>query len=130
MQNSTGQVDFSLFTEPATTVDVTTVSIHAEATPGASVSTVPLVDAPPTHGPPPGYRVTGITITPVSVVISGDPAAVGKVQRITLPAVDLSKSTSDATFQLAIDYSSLNVQGTVTVATVKYSISPNPNASP
>jgi len=130
MQNSAGAVDFSLFTEPATTVDVTTVNIHAEATPGASVSTVPLVDAPPSHGPPPGYRVTGITITPVSVTISGDPAAVGRVQRITLGPVDLSRSTSDATFQIPIDYQSLNVTGTVGVATVRYTISPNPNVSP
>jgi hypothetical protein len=130
MQNGTGQINFSILTEPATTVDVTTVNIHAEATPGASSSTVPLVDSPPSHGPPPGYRVTGITVTPVAVTINGDAAAVGRVQRILLAPVDLSRSTSDATFQIAIDYQSLNVQGTVTVATVKYSISPNPNASP
>jgi hypothetical protein len=130
LQNGTGQVDLSVFTEPATTVDVTTANIHVEATPGASSSTVPLVDSPPSHGPPPGYRVTGITITPVTVTISGDAAAVGRVQRITLPAVDLSKSTSDATFPIAIDYQALNVSGSVPVATIKYSISPNPNVSP
>jgi len=130
LRNSNGSVDMTVRTEPQATVDVTSVNIHAEANPGASSSTVPLVDSPPSHGPPAGYRVTGITISPVTVNISGSAAAVAKVQSITLAPVDLSTSTSDAVFQIAIDYPSLGVTGTVQTATVRYSISPNPNVSP
>jgi len=51
------------------------------------------------------------------------------VRNIALPAVDLSKSTSDATFTVPIPYPN-GVSGDVQTATIKYSISPNPNASP
>jgi YbbR domain-containing protein len=74
--------------------------------------------------------VTAITITPLVVTISGDPAVLARIHNIVLAGVDLSKSTSDATFQVAIDYQSLGVTGNAPLATVKYSISANPNASP
>jgi YbbR domain-containing protein len=114
---------------PAVSADVTAVSIHVEAFAGITHASVPLVDAPPTHGPPSGYRVTGITVTPSIVTISGDPAAVVRVQTIVLPAVDLSKNTSDATISVAIQYPQ-GLTGDTQTATVKYSISPNPNVSP
>ena len=130
LTNSTGVIDLTACrTQPCAALDVNNVNLHVEAAAGASSSTVPLVDATPSHGPPQGYRVTGITIVPVTIVISGDPAAVGRVLRITLPPVDLSNSTSDATFQVAIPYPN-GVSGSVANATVKYSISRNPNVSP
>jgi hypothetical protein len=52
------------------------------------------------------------------------------MRNIMLAPVDLSKSTSDATFQIAVDYQSLGVTGNVPIATVRYSISANPNVSP
>jgi YbbR domain-containing protein len=127
--SSTGPVDFTVRTVPAVSADVTAVSIHVEAFAGITHASVPLVDAPPTHGPPSGYRVTGITVTPSIVTISGDPAAVVRVQTIVLPAVDLSKNTSDATISVAIQYPQ-GLTGDTQTATVKYSISPNPNVSP
>ena len=63
VSNSNGLIDLtSCRTQPCATVDVIAVNLHIEASPGASSSTVPLVDATPTHPPPSGYRVTGISI--------------------------------------------------------------------
>jgi YbbR domain-containing protein len=90
---------------------------------------VALVDAPPSHGPPPGYHVTAVTVSPITVLITGDPGVLGRIQRITLTAVDLSSYTSDATFTIAIPYPD-GTAGTVANATVRYSISPNPAVSP
>ncbi|HXN90407.1 MAG TPA: CdaR family protein [Candidatus Sulfotelmatobacter sp.] len=127
--NSSGPVDFTIRTVPTVSTDVTAVGIHVEAFAGTTHASVPVVDSPPTHGPPSGYRVTGITVTPSIVTISGDPAAVARVQTIVLPAVDLSRTTSDATFSVAIQYPT-GLTGDTQTATVKYSISPNPNVSP
>ena len=108
---------------------MTSVNLHVEAAPGASSSTVPLLDAPPSHPPPAGYRVTGITVTPATVVINGDPAVLGRIRSISLPPVDLSNSTSDASFTVAIPYAA-GVTGSPANATVRYSIAQNPNVSP
>ncbi len=131
LQNSNGSLDLPTIgrTLPPASLDVNAVSIHIEATAGSSSSTVPLVDSAPSHGPPPGYRVTAITITPNTVILTGDPVVLGRIPRIVLPPVDLSRSTSDTTFQVAIPYPD-GTAGTVSTATVKYSISPNPNVSP
>ncbi len=129
LANSSGPLDITaISTRPTATLDAAAVNLHVEATPGVTSSTVPLVDAPPSHGPPTGYRVTGVTITPLTVIITGDPAAIGRTRFILLPAVDLSSSTSDVTFQLTVNYGS-GITGSVDMATVKYSISRNPNVS-
>lgn len=127
--SASGPVDFSIRTVPSASADVTSVDIHVEAVAGTTRASVPLVDSAPSHGPPTGYRVTGITITPLFVTISGDPVVLARVQNIVLPALDLSKSTSDAVFVVAITYPS-GVGGDTQTATVKYSISANPNVSP
>lgn len=130
LENSSGQVDLTdIPTTPQAGLDVTSASIHIEAQPGSTSSTVPLLDSTPSHGPAPGYRVTGISINPVLVTITGDPVALGKVHSITLPPVDLSAKTSDATFQVQITYPP-GTNGPVQLASVKYSISPNPNVTP
>lgn len=118
-----------LTTQPATTMDITTVSIHIEAKTGTSSRQVVLIDAPPTHGPPSGYRVTGVTVAPLAVVISGPADALVKITTISLPPVDLSSYTSDATFKVAIPYPD-GIIGSVAVAHVTYSISANPNVQP
>jgi YbbR domain-containing protein len=125
----TGNVDLSQRTVPSIRVDVTSCDIHIEAVQGATSTTVPLLDAPPSKPPPPGYRVTAITITPLTVTISCDPSVLARIPNITLPPVDLSHSTSDAVFSLPIPYPR-GVSFEVQTATVKYSISPNPNSSP
>jgi hypothetical protein len=112
-------------------LDQAGVAVHIEAKTGTTSKQVVLVDAPPTHGAPTGYRVTAITIDPISVLITGKADALIKIKSLTLPAVDLSGHTSDVTFRVTINYPS-SVIGTVTAARVTYSISPNPNvqASP
>ncbi len=128
--NSNGAIDpSSCHTQPCATLDQTSVSVHIEAVAGSTSSTVALLDSPPSHPPAGGYRITGITITPNTVIISGDPVALGKIRNITLPPVDLSGKTSDAVFQVAIPYPP-GITGDLGNATVKYFISANPNASP
>lgn len=122
-------VDLSQRTVPSVGVDVTAADVHIEAAQGATSTTVPLVDSDPSKPPPQGYRITAIAISPLSVTISGDPAVLARVQSIALGPVDLSKSKSDATFTVTIPYPR-GVTGDVQTATVKYSISPNPNVSP
>lgn len=130
LQNTNGLLDpQSIRTVPPVNLDFTSVSVHIEAVAGSTSSTVALVDSPPSHAPAAGYRITAITITPNTVILSGDPVALAKIRSITLPPADLSGRTSDATFQVAIPYPD-GISGSAANATVKYSISANPNVSP
>ena len=110
----------------ASLVDFNAVTIHIEAKPGTTSRQVVLVDSPPSSPPPACYRITGIAIDPVTVVVTGPPAALNNITTITLPAVDLSHSTSTATFKVTIPYPD-SVVGVVGTARVTYSIAPNPN---
>ena len=129
LTNNTGTLDLSVLTVPAATLEPPAVRIHIEAHTGATSSTIPLVDAPPSGPPSSGYRISGVTITPATVVVAGDAAAIGRMQRILLPAVDLTGHTSDFTVQVNISYPA-GVTGSASTALIKYSISPNPNVSP
>jgi YbbR domain-containing protein len=132
LKNSSGPLDLSLprnQTVPNSTLDTTVVNLHVEAVAGVTSSTVPLVIGPPAQPPPAGYEITGVSISPATVVVSGDPAVLGRMKTITLPSVDLSKNTSDATFQVAVPYPK-GTTGSVAIATVVYSISRNPQVSP
>jgi YbbR domain-containing protein len=132
LQNSSGYLDVqscSKITTPACSLDEISVSVHIDAVAGSTSSTVALLDAPPSHPPANGYRVTAITITPNTATISGDPVVLAKIRNIMLPPVDLTGRTTDATFTVTIQYPD-GTSGTVATASVKYSISPNPNASP
>jgi YbbR domain-containing protein len=130
LQNSTGTLDLSaVSTRPLAALDVTTAFIDIEARPGSTSSTVPLVDAPPSQPPPAGYRLTAIVVSPITVIITGDAGALGRIQRILLQSIDLSGHVSDFTIQVPIQYPN-GVNGTVVNATITFSISPNPNVSP
>ena len=129
LQNANGPLDLRVRTVPATTYDVTSVDIHTEAVQGTTNAPVVLVDSSPSNPPPAGYRVTAVTITPLVVTVTGDPNVIQRVRAIVLPPVDLSNSTSDATFQVAIPYPA-GISGNVANATVKYTIAKNPNVSP
>jgi YbbR domain-containing protein len=128
LQNGT-PLDLSRLTYPAAGLDVPTTNLHIEARTGSSSRQVVLIDAPPSHGPAPGYRITNVSIDPVTVLITGPPDALTSITTITLPSVDLSGATSDRTFQIAIPYPR-RIDGSVQLATVTYSISANPAASP
>jgi hypothetical protein len=130
LQNSNGYLDLATCrTQPCASLDITDVGVHLEASPGSTSSTVALVIGPPSHRPATGYRITDVTITPLTVVISGDAATLGRIRNIVLLSVDLSGKTSDATFQVVIPYPE-GTSGPVNTATVKYSISADPNVSP
>ena len=132
LKNASGALDLSAVrTVPVSTLDITAVNLHVEAAAGVTSSTVPLVVAAPAPSalPPQGYSITGVTVTPATVIVTGDPAALGRIQRITLPPEDLSNSTSTVTFQVQIPYPN-RTSGSVSVATVTYSISRNTLVSP
>jgi YbbR-like protein len=129
LQPASGNVDLAVRTVPTTSTDVTSADVHIEAVAGTTTESVPLVVATPSHPPPAGYRVTAVTITPLLVTITGDSAALLRVTNLPLPPVDLSNSTADATFQVAIPYPN-GISGSVANATVKYTIARDPNVSP
>jgi YbbR domain-containing protein len=129
LYQNTQPLDLTKITVPAITVDPSTVQVRVEAKPGTSSRQVVLVDAQPTRGPAPGYRITDIKVDPVSVVISGPPDTLTTITMIVLPAVDLGGATTNRTFQIPVPYQN-GVTGPVAVARVTYSISPNPAASP
>jgi hypothetical protein len=125
--NST--LDTTRLTVPRSLLDTGAVTIHIEAKTSTTSRQVALIDAPPAHYPPAPYRITAITIDPVTVVITGPADALVKITIITLPAVDLTGRTSDATFRLQLTYPN-GVTGSVRQVTVTYQISRNPNVQP
>jgi YbbR domain-containing protein len=130
LRNASGALDiFSLRTIPQSVLDVTTANLTVEAKQGATSSTVPIVVQDPIHYAPQGYCVTAVSVSPATMVITGDAAAIGRIQRITLPGPDLSRSTSDATFQIQVPYPK-DTTGTLQTVTVTYSISKCPPPSP
>jgi YbbR domain-containing protein len=130
LQNSNGPLDLTTcHTQPCASLDVSSVGVFLEASPGSTSNTVALVIGAPTHKPAPGYRVTDVSIAPNTVVITGDAARLGPIRNITLPSVDLTGKTSNSSFQVQIPYPD-GTSGTVATATVRYSISPDPAVSP
>jgi YbbR domain-containing protein len=122
-------LDLTVRTEPPVNLDPSSVAIHIEAKTGTTSRQVVLIDAPPSHVPPSGYRVSNVTVDPITVVISGAPDALARITTITLSPVDLSGATSAKTFQVNITYPD-NIVGSVAVAKVTYQISANPNVGP
>ena len=118
-----------LQTVPNSSLDIPAVSLHVEARTGTTSRSVALVDSAPSHPPPAGYRVTAVSIDPLTVVLTGQADQLAQIQRITLPPVDLSSSKSNATFQIQVPYPA-GMSGSVTIARVTYTISANPNAPP
>jgi YbbR domain-containing protein len=104
------------------------VGVRLEASRGSTSNTVALVIAPPSHKPAPGYRITDVSISPNTVVISGEASVLARIRFINLAPVDLSGKSSDATFDVQITYpdGTSGLTG-VNTATVRYSISADPN---
>ena len=66
-----------------------------------------------------------------TVIVTGDPAAIAKIQRIVLPAVDLSASTTTVTFTVNIPYpDGVTALNGVQTAKIIYTIQKNPSVSP
>lgn len=130
LEQPNGQrLDLTRPTFPAMTLDPLNVNVHIEAASTISNKQLTLVNAQPLHGPAQGYRVTNVTLTPLTVLVTGTPEALAQLTTITLPPVDLSGRTSDATFQIAIPYPD-GTGSSVKNARVVYSIAPNPSPSP
>jgi hypothetical protein len=113
-------------TVPNSSLSVSSVQVTIYARTSTTTKQVVLLDAPPIHGPPPGYRVTGIVVAPFAVVITGKADVLASVNSLTLRAVDLSKSTSNVTLTIAITYPP-GVIGGIPSARVTYLIAANPN---
>ena len=118
-------------TVPQTGLDQPSVAVHIEAKTGTTSKQVVLIVAPPSHGPPSGYHLTGINFDPIVVVVSGRADALVKVTSLTLPAADLSGHTSNLTVSVAIPYPA-GVTGPQQAVRVTYLISRDPavQASP
>ena len=114
-------------TAPYASLDPAAVEVTIQAKTGTTSKQVVLIDSPPSHGPPPGYRVTAITISPFAVVISGK--ALPDDTTLSLPAIDLSGKTSTFTVTVAIPYGA-GITGSAQSARITYSISANPNLQP
>ena len=132
LQNSSGALSLiPCATVPCAAIDSSSASVTITAQTGSTSSTVPLIDAPPAQGPPAGYRITAVSITPATINITGDPAVLAKIQRITLPAMDLSSSKSTATFNVNIPLpDGVSLIGPTSQAKIVYTIEKNPNVTP
>lgn len=115
--------------QPFSSLDVNNVSLHIEARTGTTSRSVALVDSTPIHPPPSGYHVTGVVISPVTVVLTGPADKLALVQNLSLQAVDLSSYTTNATFTSQIPFPT-GMSGSVAVAKITYMISVNPNVTP
>jgi YbbR domain-containing protein len=123
-------IDLSkLSTTPQITWDPPTVTAYVEAKRGTSTTQVTLIDDAPTRRPPAPYRVTNITVEPLSVQCTGPADAIGRLTVINLPAVDLGGSTSNVSFNVRIPIPE-GVSCSQPTVKVTYAISQNPNILP
>lgn len=131
LQQGSATLDQNTFSQnqPQSSLDVGTVSLHIEARTGTTSRSVALVDSAPIHPPPAGYHVTGVVIAPVTVILTGPADKLALVQYLSLPPVDLSSSTTNATFSLQIPFPT-GMSGSVATAKITYLISANPVVSP
>jgi hypothetical protein len=122
-------------TVPESGLDQPSVGVLVLAKTSTTSKQVVFVVAPPTHPPPAGYNLTGISFNPIFVVVSGRADRLVNVKVLTLPAADLSGRTSTFTVTVAIPYPA-GVTGPQESVRVTYLISrfstaqPSPTPSP
>jgi YbbR domain-containing protein len=116
-------------TIPAVAWSPPTVTALVQARQGTVTVQVALVDSLPSSPPPTGYRVTGITISPQLITLTGAPDVVAGIQSLILPPVSLSAYTSSHTFNLKIPVPDPNVRLSASNAQVTYMIAQNPAVS-
>ena len=129
LSNSSGPIKLSQPTYPSLSLDFYNVAVHVEGQYGSTFKTIALVAPNPSQPPPSQFHIAGVSISPATIVISGDPAALGNIQFITLPAIDLSGARTTVKVTVSIPYPD-NVSGNVATAAVTYIIQPNPSPSP
>lgn len=131
LQNSNGALSLTpCATQPCASLDNISATVTITAQTGTTSTSVPLIENP-LQPPPPQYQLIGVTVNPTTVTITGDPAVLAKIQRITLTAIDLSTYTSTRTIQVNITYPDgvTPLNGTLT-AKITFTIQPNPSVSP
>lgn len=116
---------------PCATLDSAAANVSVTAQTGTTSTTVALVAQNPSQLPPPQYEITGVKVDPTTIVITGDPTTLAKIQRIQLPAVNLSTYTSTTTITVQIPFPD-NVTPLTGVGTAKitYTIERNPSVTP
>jgi hypothetical protein len=118
-------------TIPAVSWDPVTVTAFVEAVyQGTDTKQVALVDALPSAPPPAGYHVTGFSISPQLILVTGSPDALANLTFITLSPVSLAGLTSDHTFTINIVPPDPSLQLSTKKATVTYQIRPDAAVSP
>ena len=124
-------VDSTSFTKtvPESGLDQPSVEVLVLAKTSTTSKQLVFVAALPTHQPPAGYYVSGISFNPIFVVVSGRADILGNVTYLTLPAADLRGHTSTFTVTVAIPYPA-GVTGPQQSVRVTYLISRYPAASP
>ncbi len=133
LTNNTGSLPLSpCSTQPCATLDVlSAASVTVDAQTGTTRTTVVLVVGNPSQPPPAGFRLVNVDVNPLTVVITGDPAALAKIQSLSLPGADLSKDTKTVVVQVNIPYpDGVTPLTGVQTAKVTYTIEPNPAVSP
>ena len=106
-------------------LDVPAVAVHVEAKTATTSKQIVLIVAQPTHQPPSGYYLSGITFAPLLIVVSGRADVLLNITSVTLPAADLSGHTATFTVTVGISYPA-GVTGSSDTVRVTYSISPTP----
>jgi YbbR domain-containing protein len=123
-------LDLTKLTLPKATLDISTVSIHIDATPGTTSQQAVLINSLPANPPPPCYQITGLRTDPATIVLTGSPQDLANLTKITLPPLDLTGHTTDFTFKVPISpLLPPAVTGSVATAQVTYSISRVPNCT-
>jgi hypothetical protein len=114
-----------LKTTPNSSLSPSAVEVQIAAKTSTTSKQVVLIVAQPSHQPPPGYYLSGVSFSPLLVLVTGRADILLKVTSLTLPAADLSGHTSSFTVSVAIPYPA-GVTGPSGPVRVTYSISPNP----
>jgi len=114
-----------LRTTPNSSLSPAAVEVQITAKTSTTSKQVVLIVAQPSHQPPPGYYLSGVSFAPVLVLVTGRADILLKVTSLTLPAADLGGHRSSFTVSVAIPYPA-GVTGPPGPVRVTYSISPNP----
>ncbi|EQD61242.1 YbbR family protein, partial [mine drainage metagenome] len=110
------------------TFQPTVVTVHAAIT-SQTTETRLAIDATVTGQVAPGYMLTGLQTTPLTVLATGPAGVLAGLTALDTQPVNVNGLSKDTTMQVALLTPS-GVSSSVTVVTVVVSISPVPSATP
>jgi hypothetical protein len=114
-----------LRTTPNSSLSPSAVEVQIAAKTSTTSKQVVLIVAQPSRQPPTGYYLSGISFSPLLVLVTGRADILLKITSLTLPAADLGGHTSTFSVSVAIPYPA-GVTGPPGPVRVTYSISRNP----